>query len=70
MEQFVSNLEISTKGRLQYVFDQSIISPDEREEMVRARTFVAFVSGGRPIKPPGNVASAVGSWLAGETTVS
>ena len=70
MEEFVSNLQVSRKGKLQYVFDQSIRRISDNAEMVTARTFVAFVSGGRPIKPPAAVESAVTGWLtlpSGET---
>ena len=64
MEEFSSHLQTSPKGKLQYVFDQSIRSETSGEEMVRARTLVAFVKEGKPIKPPDIVISAIERWLS------
>lgn len=66
MDEFTSNLRISLKGRLQYIFDQSIHRLPDGEEMTRARSFVAFIREGRPVPPPDEVISAVNAWLAGE----
>ncbi len=67
MDEFSSDLQVSMKGRLQYLFDQSIHRLSDGEEMTRARSFVAFVREGRPVPPPDKVISAVNAWLAGET---
>jgi len=64
MERFVSHLQVSRKGRLQYVFDQNLRRASDNEEMVRARTFVAFVKEGRPVQPPAPVVTAMAGWLA------
>ncbi len=63
-EEFVSNLQVSRKGKLQYAFDQSIRRISDNEEIVTACTLVAFVSGGKPIRPPAVVETAVTDWLA------
>lgn len=60
---FVSTLSITMKGRLQYVFDQSIHRQPDGVEMTKARSFVAFVRDGRPVPPPDEVVTAVNSWL-------
>lgn len=65
MEEFSSSLQVYAKGRLQYVFDQSLQRQPDNSEVVRARTFVAFVRNGRPVPPPEYLVIAVNSWLAG-----
>jgi acyl-CoA thioester hydrolase len=66
MDAFTSSLQISMKGRLQCVFDQSIHRQPDGEEMTKARTYVAFIRGGRPVPPPDKLVSTVKAWLAGE----
>ncbi|MBN1685778.1 MAG: acyl-CoA thioesterase [Spirochaetales bacterium] len=65
MEEFSSSLRMSTKGRLQYVFDQKLRRQPDNAEVVSARTYVAFVTNGRPVPPPEQVISAVNDWFAG-----
>ena len=65
MEEFVSNLRVSAKGRLQYIFDQDIRRSADGAEAVSARTYVAFVKNGKPVQPPEKVISAVNSWREG-----
>ena len=59
---FLSQLTVEKKGRLQYIFRQSIITVGDEVEMARAANFVAFVRQGRPIPPPEEIAKAVEHW--------
>ena len=64
MNAFVSGLQVSTKGKLQYVFDQSIRRIPGDEAVVTARSYVAFVTEGKPVRPPGKVIDALTTWLS------
>jgi len=64
MDEFVSSLGVSMKGRLQYVFEQRLHRHPDGVEMAKARTHVAFVHKGRPVPPPDKVVTAVNTWLA------
>ena len=61
-DRIVSILSVRWEGRIQMLFSQKILRLPQREAITRADTFVTFVRGGRPIRRPAYVESAVERW--------
>jgi acyl-CoA thioester hydrolase len=63
-ERFLSLLEVEWVGKLQMLFRQSIVSPEDRELIAESLNYVTFVKDGRPIRRPAAIEEAVDRWWA------
>jgi acyl-CoA thioester hydrolase len=61
-DKIVSVLGVRWEGRLQMLFQQSILRLPDREEIARAKNYVTFVRDGKPIRMPAHIKQAVERW--------
>jgi len=57
---FVVRLDVRKEGSLRFVFRQVIDRQPDGRRILEARVVTAFLSGGRPARPPAEVVAALG----------
>ncbi|HUW41387.1 MAG TPA: acyl-CoA thioesterase [Rectinemataceae bacterium] len=58
-DRFIVRSSVRRQGIMRFVFEQEVLRLPDRDQAARGLVTAAFMSGGRPIRPPADVAAAL-----------